>query len=221
MKLKNKFLGLLSLLRIRDSATVKAVTDGDQSFSGMGIKTLTDMASSPNSGDYLEAMPATEVLTHKVMRNYLDGIVKPQNRGVIMKSPENDGDTSLGFSYVFDYVVPGEYVISKHFLGKRDGKFIVTVPENAVMPKYVYHNHRAWPSGTTVKYCDDFREVEAKQNELNQIWFVRGLSFYSSNIESGVLIWYTPAAYGEIETEVKFYFSSAPLPLYNITYEMF
>lgn len=90
MKLKNKFLDLLSLslLWIKDSATVKAVTDDAQSFSG--IKTLADMASSPNSTDDIDAMPATEVITHKAMNTYLGEMVKPPLSLVTAPAPTSD-----------------------------------------------------------------------------------------------------------------------------------
>ena len=106
MKLKNKFLDLLSLslLWIKDSATVKAVTDEAQSFSG--IKTLADMAISPNSGDDLDAMPMTEVLTHGGMNKYLEEMVEPQ--GFISVPDPNDEDAVIVFP-ISDNPKPGTY----------------------------------------------------------------------------------------------------------------
>ena len=86
-KLKAKMIGLLSLLGIADTEGARAVTDGGQSFSG--TKTLSDLARSPNSGDDLDAMPASEVMTHKGMAARVTELMQP--RGVELIDDEEEG----------------------------------------------------------------------------------------------------------------------------------
>lgn len=88
MKLKAKFLGLLSLFDIKDSATVKAITKLAQRFTG--IKTLSNLAKSPNSKDDIEPMPMTEVITHVAMNKYLESLVNFEQEIILIPLEDDE-----------------------------------------------------------------------------------------------------------------------------------